>query len=335
MSLTSIKPKQQRLQRSELAVPATSPRFFDKARQSAADFVFLDLEDAVAPAKKRESRESAITALNEIDWGRKVMAVRINGLDTEWGVRDIIDIVTRCPRLDLVLVPKVGTARDVQFVDALIGGLEHETRRADRLGIEVLIETTLGLAHVEEIAASSDRLEAMIFGVGDYSIDLQTCGEVIGASDPRYVMLTDADAAGVRQTHWNDQWHFALSRIANACRAYRLRAIDGPYANFGDAVGFHASAERAAALGFEGKWAIHPSQIETANAVFSPSAKQVTWAQEILAAIASANTGGDGAFGKDGVLIDMAVAKIAQTVCDRHALIARTTGEVGGDRDAA
>jgi malyl-CoA/(S)-citramalyl-CoA lyase len=335
MSLTSIKPKRQRLQRSELAVPATSPRFFDKARQSAADFVFLDLEDAVAPAKKREAREGAVAALNEIDWGRKTMAVRINGLDTEWGVRDIIEIVTRCPRLDLVLVPKVGTARDVQFVDALITGLERETRRSDPLGIEVLIETTLGLAHVEEIAASSDRLEAMIFGVGDYSIDLQTCGEVIGASDPRYVMLTDADAAGVRHTHWNDQWHFALSRIANACRAYKLRAIDGPYANFGDAVGFRASAERAAALGFEGKWAIHPSQIEAANAVFSPTAKQVGWAQEILTAITSANAGGDGAFGKDGVLIDMAVAKIAQAVCDRHALIARASGEAGGDRDAA
>ena len=335
MSLTSIKPKRQRLQRSELAVPATSPRFFDKARQSAADFVFLDLEDAVAPAKKHEARESAVTALNEIDWGRKTMAVRINGLDTEWGVRDIIEIVTRCPRLDLVLVPKVGTARDVQFVDALITGLERETRRSDRLGIEILIETTLGLAHVEEIAASSDRLEAMIFGVGDYSIDLQTCGEVIGASDPRYVMLTDADAAGVRQAHWNDQWHFALSRIANACRAYKLRAIDGPYANFGDATGFRASAERAAALGFEGKWAIHPSQIEAANAVFSPSAKQVTWAQNILTAIASANTGGEGAFGRDGVLIDMAVAKIAQAVCVRQALIARAGSEGGGDRDAA
>jgi malyl-CoA/(S)-citramalyl-CoA lyase len=335
MSLTSIKPKRQRLQRSELAVPATSPRFFDKARQSAADFVFLDLEDAVAPAKKREAREGAIAALNEIDWGRKTMAVRVNGLDTEWGVRDIIEIVTRCPRLDLVLVPKVGTARDVQFVDALITGLEHETRRADRLGIEVLIETTLGLAHVEGIAAASDRLEAMIFGVGDYSIDLQTCGEVIGASDPRYVMLSDPDAAGVRHTHWNDQWHFALSRIANACRAYRLRAIDGPYANFGDAVGFRASAERAAALGFEGKWAIHPSQIDAANAVFSPTAKQVHWAQETLAAIQSANAGGDGAFGKDGVLIDMAVAKIAQAVCDRHTLIARASDGTGGDRDAA
>jgi malyl-CoA/(S)-citramalyl-CoA lyase len=335
MSLTSIEPKRQRLQRSELAVPATSLRFFDKARQSAADFVFLDLEDAVAPAQKREAREVAIAALNEIDWGNKTMAVRVNGLDTEWGTRDIIEVVTRCPRLDLVLVPKVGTARDVQFVDALITGLEGESGRTDRLGIEVLIETTLGLAHVEEIAASSDRLEAMIFGVGDYSIDLQTCGEVIGASDPRYVMLTDPDAAGVRHTHWNDQWHFALSRIANACRAYRLRAIDGPYANFGDAAGLRAAAERAVALGFEGKWAIHPSQIETANEVFSPTAKQVRWAQEILAAIESANAGGAGAFGKDGVLIDMAVAKIAQAVCDRHELIARATGEAGGDRNAA
>jgi malyl-CoA/(S)-citramalyl-CoA lyase len=176
----------------------------------------------------------------------------------------------------------------------------------------------------------------MIFGVGDYSIDLQTCGEVIGSSDPRYVVLADPDAAGVRQAHWNDQWHFALSRIANACRAFRLRAIDGPYANFGDAAGFRASAERAAALGLEGKWAIHPSQIETANEVFSPTAKQVRWAREILSSIESANAEGGGAFGKDGVLIDMAIAKIAQTVCDRHALIAlASSGEPRGDRDVA
>jgi malyl-CoA/(S)-citramalyl-CoA lyase len=336
MSLTSIKPRLSRIQRSELAVPATSERFFQKARLSAADFVFLDLEDAIAPAKKSDAREAAVRALNEIDWSNKTMAVRINGLDTEWAHRDIIEIVSRCPRLDLVLVPKVGTARDVQFVDALIRGLERESRREKRLGIEVLIETTLGLAHVEEIAASSERLEAMIFGVGDYSIDLRTCGEIIGASDPRYAVLADPDTIGIRQRHLNDQWHFALSRIANACRAYGLRAIDGPYANFGDPDGFRASAERAAALGFEGKWAIHPSQIEVANEIFSPTSRQISWARDILVKIDSVNAAGDGAFGKDGVLIDMAVAKIAQAIHDRDELIRhRTIAGEKSDRDAA
>lgn len=323
MSLTTICPRRQRIQRSELAVPATSERFFDKARHGNADFIFLDLEDAVAPARKRQARETAVKALNEIDWRGKTMAVRVNGLDTEWGHRDIIEVVSRCPRLDLVLLPKCGTARDIGFVDALITGLEREQGAAKRIGIEALIETTLGLAHVEEIAAASDRLEALIFGIGDYSIDLGTCGEIIGASDPRYAVLTDPGAGGVRETHWNDQWHYALSRIANACRAWGLRAIDGPYANFGDPVGYRASAERAAALGFEGKWAIHPSQVDAANEIFSPAPERLAWARSILAEIDATAAAGDGAFGKDGVLIDMAVVKIARAICERHDAIVR------------
>ncbi len=219
MSFTVTKPRTRRVQRSELAVPATSTHFFERAASGAADFIFLDLEDAVAPARKPEAREIAIEALNRIDWGSKTLAVRINGLDTEWAHRDIIEIASRCPRLDLVMVPKVGTPFDVRFVDALLTGLEREFPRARPLGIEILIETTLGLANVEDIVQASDRLEAVIFGIGDYSIDLRTCGEIIGASDPRYAVLTDADAHGGRRLHWNDQWHFALARIANACRA--------------------------------------------------------------------------------------------------------------------
>jgi malyl-CoA/(S)-citramalyl-CoA lyase len=321
MSFTVVRPRSARVQRSELAVPATSEHFFERAARDPADFVFLDLEDAVAPVRKPEAREIAIRALNELDWGNKTLAVRINSLDTEWAHRDIIEVVSRSPRLDLVMIPKVGTAFDVQFVDALVTGLEREAKRPKRLGLELLIETTLGLANVETIAASSDRLEAMIFGIGDYSIDLRTCGEIIGASDPRYAVLTHPGGQGQRETHWNDQWHFALARIANACRAYGLRAIDGPYANFGDPVGYRASAERAAALGFEGKWAIHPSQLEIANEVFSPTPRELTWAREIHAKIQSASAGGDGAFGQDGVLIDLAVLKRAQAILDRQAAI--------------
>lgn len=321
MSFTVASPRSSRIQRSELAVPATSQHFFERAARGPADFIFLDLEDAVAPPRKPEAREIAIRALNELDWGSKTLAVRINGLDTEWAHRDIIEVVSRAPRLDLVMIPKVGTAFDVQFVDALLTGLEREVKREKKLGIEILIETTLGLANVEAIAASSPRLEAMIFGIGDYSIDLRTCGEIIGASDPRYTVFTDPDEQGRRERHWNDQWHFALARIANACRAFGLRAIDGPYANFGDPVGFRASAERAAAVGFEGKWAIHPSQLEIANEVFSPTAREFNWAREILAKIQAASAGGEGAFGQDGVLIDLAVLKRAQAILDRQAAI--------------
>jgi malyl-CoA/(S)-citramalyl-CoA lyase len=333
MSFTISKPRARRVQRSELAVPATSTHFFERAARSSADFIFLDLEDAVAPARKPEAREIAIEALNTVNWGTKTLAVRINGLDTEWAHRDIIEVVSRCPRLDLVMVPKVGTAFDVKFVDALLTSLEREVPRPRPLGIEILIETTLGLSNVEDIVQASDRLEAVIFGIGDYSIDLRTCGEIIGASDPRYAVLTDPDECGARRVHWNDQWHFALARIANACRAHGLRAIDGPYANFGDPVGLCASARRAAALGFEGKWAIHPSQIDIANEVFSPTASEVAWARQIIAKIESASAGGDGAFGQDGVLIDLAVLKRAQAIIDRHQAI----GGVGkkGVRDVA
>lgn len=337
VSFTILKPRACRVQRSELAVPATSGHFFERAARGVADFIFLDLEDAVAPARKPEAREIAIRALNELDWGNKTLAVRINGLDTEWAHRDIIEIVSRCPRLDLVMIPKVGTAFDVQFVDALLTGLEREFSRPRPLGIEILIETTLGLSNVERIAASSERLEAMIFGIGDYSIDLRSCGEIIGASDPRYTVLADPDERGARYAYWNDQWHFALARISNACRAHGLRAIDGPYANFGDPTGFRNSAERAAALGFEGKWAIHPSQLEIANEVFSPSKRELSWAREIFAKIQSASAGGDGAFGQDGVLIDLAVLKRAQAILDRQQAIEQASAarSTEGARDVA
>ncbi|MBC7133005.1 MAG: CoA ester lyase [Roseovarius sp.] len=307
-----------RVHRSELAVPATSEKFFAKAAQGPADVIFLDLEDAVSPNRKEAARAAAIRALNEVDWGRKTMAVRVNGADTPWGLRDIIEVVTRCPRLDLVLLPKVGTAFDVQFADELIGRLEPERGDDKRIGIEILIETTLGLANVESIAASSPRLEAMIFGVGDYSIELGTAGEAIGAADPRYAVSPDGRP---QDRHWNDQWHFAIARIANACRAHGLRAIDGPFANYGDPDAYRASAQRGAALGCEGKWAIHPSQLEIANEVFSPSPERVAWARAIIDELEAANRDGRGAYGRGAILIDMAVEKLARSVLRRHELL--------------
>jgi malyl-CoA/(S)-citramalyl-CoA lyase len=311
-----------RLQRSELAVPATSPRFFEKAAAGGADVIFLDLEDAVAPAKKEEARAQAIAALNDIDWGAKTMAVRVNALDTPWAHLDILEVAQRAPRLDMILLPKAGSAFDVQFVAQLLTLVERQAGRAKRTGIEVLIETAKGVAHVEEIAQASDRLEAMIFGVGDYTVEMRTYDEVFGTPSARYAVLTHG--GGARERHWNDQWHFAMARIANACRAYGLRPIDGPFTDFRDADGYRASAMRAAALGFEGKWAIHPSQIEIANAAFSPTESQLAWAKRISAVMAETTRAGQGAVGADGVLVDMAHLKMADALVQRQALIDAT-----------
>ena len=274
-----------RAHRSELAVPGIQQRFLTKATSSPADVIFLDLEDAVAASAKETARGMVIEALNTLDWGRRTMAVRVNALGTLWALRDIVDIARACPRLDIILLPKAESAFDVQFVAELLASVERETGRERPIGIEVLLESARGIARADEIAASSPRLEAMVFGVGDYSADLRTPDTVFGRPNPDYAVLTDPDAAGQRQLHWNDQWHYALARIVNACRANGLRPIDGPYTDYKDPVGFQASAARARSMGFEGKWAIHPSQVEPANAVFSPPPEQVAWARGIVAAL--------------------------------------------------
>lgn len=306
-----------RIQRSELAVPATSIPFFEKAARGPADTLFLDLEDAVAPPRRAEARANAVIALNEVDWGTKTVSVRVNGLTTPWAIADII-AVARCPRLDMILLPKVETAGDVEFLDRLLAGLELEIPRERPLGIEILIETTKGLANVEAIAAASSRLEGIIFGVGDYSIELENFDTIFGASNPDYAVLARGD--GAPQRHWNDQWHFALARIANACRAYGLRPIDGPFTNYGDPEGYRESAIRARALGFEGKWAIHPSQVAIANEVFSPTLGQIEWARRISDRMAEEAAKGSGAIGVDGVLFDRAHVKLADKILARAAL---------------
>jgi malyl-CoA/(S)-citramalyl-CoA lyase len=313
-----------RAQRCELAVPATSPRFFAKAAASAADSLFLDLEDAVAPAQKDVARAQAIDALKNLDWGNKFVSVRVNGLDTPWALQDIVEVARHAPRLDAILLPKTGSTFDVRFVEQALTLIERETGRSKRVAIEVLIETAKGVANVEEIAQASDRLEAMIFGVGDYTVEMKTYDRVFGRPSERYAVLTDADASGARQRHWNDQWHFAMARIANACRAYGLRPIDGPFTDFRDADGYRACAERAKALGFEGKWAIHPTQIALANDVFSPTAEELDWAAHIRELMARTTRDGQGAVGDGGVLVDMAHLKMADAIVQRQALIERT-----------
>ncbi len=310
-----------RLQRCALAVPATSTHFFEKAARGAADSIFLDLEDAIAPARKAQARTEAIRALNEIDWGLKLLSVRVNGLDTAWALEDIVDVARNCPRLDLILLPKTSTAFDVKFVDQILTLIERETKRDKKIGIEVLIETAQGVANVEDIACSSSRLEAMVFGVGDYTVEMQTQDIVFGRPNADYSVLSEKNQQGQRHPHVNDQWHFAMARIANACRANGLRPIDGPFTDFSDGEGFLSSAWRAKSLGFEGKWAIHPTQIDSANAVFSPSQSELDWAVRIVNLLEEVNSQGRGAVAENGVLIDMAHLKKANLILNRQRLI--------------
>ncbi|HMN81401.1 MAG TPA: CoA ester lyase [Burkholderiaceae bacterium] len=327
MTSITVIPRRFRLHRSELAVPASSTQFFEKAARSEADVIFLDLEDAVAPERKDEARSLAIRALNDIDWGRRTMVVRVNGLDTEWGYRDILEVAQSCPRLDLVLLPKVGGARDIEFTETLLAGIERSIRRTEPIGIEALIETALGLANVEAIAASSARLEALVFGVGDFIISMQTPDRMVGAINPDYAVLTDPDVQGRRASYYNDQWHFAMARIATACRAYGLRPVDGPYTNFRDEAGFRASAARARSLGFDGKWAIHPTQIGWANEVFTPAPEVVRWARRVDAAMREASAAGRGAISLDGELIDLAHLKLTRNILDRDDAIRQSRGD--------
>ncbi len=312
MSFTAVSQATPRLHRSELAVPGSNPGLFEKAARSAADIIFLDLEDAVAPDDKARARKNIIQGLNDIDWGSKTMMIRINGLDTHYMYRDVVDIVEVCPRLDMILIPKVGVPQDVYALDMLVTQIENATARTKHIGFEVLIETALGMANVEAIAQSSKRLEAMSFGVADYAASTRARTTIIGGVNKDSGVLTDKDAQGLRQYYWTDPWHAAQTRMLVACRAYGLRPIDGPFGDFNDPEGFVAAANRVAVLGYEGKWAIHPSQIELANQVFTPSAAEVTKARRIMEAMAEAAREGRGAVSLDGRLIDIASIRMAE-----------------------
>jgi len=306
-----------RLHRSELAVPGTNVRAMEKAPTLGADVVFLDLEDAVAPDDKEQARANVIDALGAHDWTDTAVSVRINGLDTHWCYRDVVDVVeARGEVLDTVLVPKVGASSDVAFVATLLDQIEQRNGwPAGRIGIHILIETAQGMANVEAISrARPDRLEAMVFGVADYAASVQARTTNIGGANPEYAVLTDPDEAGARETHWGDQWHFGISRMVAACRAEGLRPIDGPFGDYNDSDGYRAAARRAAALGCEGKWAIHPSQVALANEVFTPAGEEVDRAERILQAMEEAAKDGKGAVSLDGRLIDAASIRMAENL---------------------
>jgi malyl-CoA/(S)-citramalyl-CoA lyase len=317
MSFTLIEQAQPRLHRSELAVPGSNPALFEKAAKSTVDIIFLDVEDAVAPDDKEQARKNIIAGLNEVDWGTKTMMIRINGLDTHYMYRDVVDIVEACPRLDMILIPKVGVPADVYALDMLVTQIETAKKRDKRIGFEVLIETALGMANVEAIAQSSKRLEAMSFGVADYAASTRARTTVIGGVNPDYGVLADKDGDGKRAYYWADQWHAAQTRMLIACRAYGLRPIDGPFGDFSDSEGYLAAAKRAAVLGYEGKWAIHPSQVDLANQVFTPSEAEVSKAKRIIEAMQQAAKDGKGAVSLDGKLIDIASIRMAEALLNK------------------
>ena len=309
MSHTSYKNAYPRLQRSELAVPGSSPKMFEKALKSQADYIFLDLEDAVSPNDKITARENVIKALKEMDWrgNGKTISVRINGLDTHYMYRDVVEIMVQAGEyLDTILIPKVGVKSDVYMVDCMINQIEQERGLKDKIGLECLIETALGMVNIEEIAQSSDRLEALHFGVADYAASLRARTVVIGGLNPDYP---------------GDQWHHGLAKLVATCRAYGLRPIDGPFGDFNDPDGYILAAKRGAAIGIEGKWAIHPSQIEHANNVFSPPVEEVEKAKRIIEELKKAAAEGKGAAQLDGRMIDAASERMAENIVNINKLI--------------
>ena len=317
MSFTQHEMKTPRLTRSELIVPGASVALFEKAARSATDAVIIDLEDAVAPDDKPAARRNVIAALNDVDWGPKTMGVRVNGLDTHWMYRDVIDVVEACPRLDLLSIPKIGVPADVYALDMLVTQIEQSLQREKRVGFEILIETALGLANVEAIAQSSARLEAICFGAGDFAASTRARTTGIGGLHPDYGVLSDRDDGGNRSYNQADPWHYAQARVLVACRAYGLRPIDGVYGDFKDTEGFLSASRRVAAMGYDGKWAIHPTQIAPLNEVFSPAEEEVQRARRIVEAMSEAALQGKGAVQIDGRLVDIANIRMAQTLLAR------------------
>ena len=323
MSFTIVEPARARLNRSELAVPGSNTKFLQRAAESAADMVFLDLEDAVAPDDKEQARKNVVEALNDLDWSGKTVSVRINGLDTHYCYRDVVDVVEQAgDKLDLIMIPKAGTASDIYAIDMLLTQIETAKGFKNRIGIEMIIETALGMQNIFEIAAASKRNESLHFGVADYAASTKARTTNIGGPNPDYLVLTDPLEDGSRAEHWGDMWHYPITQMVVAARANGLRPVDGPFGDIKDPEGYAAQARRAAVLGCEGKWAIHPTQIELANEVFSPSEKAVAQAQAILKVMEEAQKSGRGAVTLDGKLIDNASIKQARVLVDTAAQIA-------------
>jgi malyl-CoA/(S)-citramalyl-CoA lyase len=318
MSFRLQPPAPARPNRCQLFGPGSRPALFAKMAASAADVVNLDLEDSVAPGDKAAARATVIEAIGSVDWGSKVLSVRINGLDTPWWYRDVVDLLEQAgDRLDQIMIPKVGCAADVYAVDALVTAVERAKGRSKPIAFEVIIESAAGISHVEEIAASSPRLQAMSLGAADFaaSMGMQTTG--IGGTQEDYYMAREG------AKYWSDPWHWAQAAIVAACRTHGVLPVDGPFGDFSDDDGFRAQARRSATLGMVGKWAIHPKQVALANEVFTPSDAAVAEAREILAAMAAASARGEGATVFKGRLVDIASIKQAEVIVRQAEMIAR------------
>ena len=294
---------QPRARRSELATPASSEHMCEVAARAGADLVFLDLEDACAPSAKESARHTAVNALIGLDWGQTLRAVRINGLDTPWCHDDVVEIVSGTRgALDVIIVPKVRSARDVWWVDVLLTQLESKLGLQRPIAIEALIEEAEGLVNVVDISRASPRLEALIFGAGDLSASLRS--RVDGNFEPV------GDYPG-------DFWHLVRVQVLAAARAAGIDAIDAPYPGYQDLDGYRRTATHASLLGFDGKWAIHPAQVSVANEVFTPTADEIAEANAIIAEYRQAEAGGVGAIGRNGRLVDAALMRHAENVLRR------------------
>ena len=295
-----------RLRRCQLSVPGSSEKMMQKASVLGVDFVFLDLEDAVAPSEKRPSRARIVNALNSLNWGRSTRCVRINDLTTEYAYEDIIEVVEGArENLDVIMLPKAMSAADVLFVDKLLTMMEKKLGLKKRIGVDVLIEEVEAMMRVEEIAASTPRLECLIFGMGDYSAS-------------QGVTLRDI---GGGSSYPGDIWHYQRHKLTIAARANKIDAVDGPYADFKNPAAFNEECRRAMILGMVGKWAIHPSQVELAQAAFSPAAADVARARDMMRAYDAALAQGLGAVQYEGKMIDIASVRIVKNMVDRADLI--------------
>ncbi|MGH2617254.1 MAG: HpcH/HpaI aldolase/citrate lyase family protein [Thermomicrobiales bacterium] len=296
----------ERAERSVLATPGSNPRMIAKALASDADVVMLDLEDAVASETKAAARASVAEALREGDWRGRPRTFRMNALDTPWFVHDLVEVIAAADGMvDLIVMPKVGRPEDVVTVATILLSLETAVRKPRPIGLEAQIESAAGLAACEAIAVASPRVEALVFGPGDYAATVGMPLTAIGTPD-----RWDADYPGHR-------WDYPLQRILVAARAAGVRAIDGPYADFRDLDGFRRSCLIARALGYDGKWCIHPGQVPIANEVFTPDEAEITWAREVLAANAEAEREGRGSFALNGQMVDAATLRMAQATLAR------------------
>ena len=317
MSFRTQPPAPGRPNRCQLFGPGSNAKLFEKMARSEADVINIDLEDSVAPTDKDIARKQTIEAINDVDWGNKYLSVRINGLDTGWWYRDVVDLLEQAgERLDQIMIPKAGSAADIYAVDALVSSVEAAKGRKKRISFEAIIETSAGICHVEEIAAASPRMQALSLGAADFAASMGMATTGIGGTQENYYMHREG------QKYWSDPWHWAQANIVAACRTHGLLPVDGPLGDFSDDEGFRAQARRSATLGMVGKWAIHPKQVALANEVFTPTAEAVAEAREILQAMEEAKARGEGATTYKGRLVDIASIKQAEVIVNMADMIA-------------